>query len=502
MSSEMYVSTGDEAYSRPGTEFHFGFFNNLRFASQLSEANLRVQVTSDDVEPATVRVSYEGSDGDEVIVGPGETVSIPVDLDLRLGGIGERDKAVVVESINGQGISVAGLSEEITSGDSFCVFAPVFFPATYEYYAVSVPRTQIVSISDGVVEIIEPEEKSAFLIVTTEDSTEITLTLTQTVSTDGADDLSEFGPTINSGETISLMLNRDQTLYISSVDDLTGSHVATNKPITFLSGHECGMIPQTMEFCDTMIEQIPPTVTWGVEFYTAPILTRRGGDAFIVVASEDETTFFGVCNDISGEEVTRMFERPLATAGDSINFNISSFEFCRFTSDKPVLLAQLSLASGSDGNENADPFMVLIPPLRQYRDSVSFRIFQTVIVGLNESHFVNIILPAVFDRNGVLLNDEQLPEGIWSPILCDGSGELVCAYAAQVQITRDTQTVSHIDADARISVIVYSLAFRTGQGFSAGMMQRPIACMYIHTRVFLHYLVLCVYMCHVHVHEH
>ena len=64
-------------------------------------------------------------------VAPGETVSIPVDSDLRVRNIQERDKAVVVESVGGQGVSVVAFSEEITSGDSYCVLPCIFLPDLY-----------------------------------------------------------------------------------------------------------------------------------------------------------------------------------------------------------------------------------------------------------------------------------------------------------------------------------------------------------------------------------
>ena len=461
-------STGDESYTTSGSIYHLGFFNNLRFTSLLSQANLRVQVTSDDSETANVRVSYQDT---EVVreVPPGEATSVDVDSQLRLNNIGERDKAVVVESLNGQRISVVGLSEEVTSSDTFCVLPLVFLPTSYEYYAISVPKTEIQSVSEGEVEDITPEEKSAFLIVSTDDGTQISLTLTQSVSTDDADDLSQFGPMINRGETVSLTLDRDKTLYVSSVDDLTGSRVTSNKPITFFSGHECGTIPQTLQYCDQMIEQIPPTATWGREFFTAPFLTRTEGDAFVVLASDSDTVFSGVCYNRTQDTLTEVGEFIIPSAGETVNFTVSSFQVCRFLSNKPVLLAQFSLASSTDNNSNADPFMVVIPSVEQYRDSLSFKVFET----LTELHFINIFLPVAFDPSGLRFNGDPLPEDAFLPIACNSSRE-TCGFAAQVPITTDMQTVTHVDPNARLAVIVYSLGFRTGQGFSAGMALRPI----------------------------
>ena len=237
------LRSGEESSTGPGSLFHLGFFSNLHFQSLLSLANLRVQVSSEDSDTATVRVSYQDTQVTEEVA-LGETVSIPVDSDMRVRNIQERDKAVVVESVGGQGVSVVAFSEEITSGDSYCVLPCIFLPSLYENYVVSVPRTQLMELVDGELEPVAACKRSAFLIVSSEDSTVINLTLTQTVQTEGAADLQQFGSSIRRGETVSLTLDAAKTLYVSSLEDLTGSRVVSNKPLTFLSGHECGTIPQ------------------------------------------------------------------------------------------------------------------------------------------------------------------------------------------------------------------------------------------------------------------
>ena len=407
-------------------------------------------------------------------VAPGETVSIPVDSDLRVRNIQERDKAVVVESVGGQGVGVVAFSEEITSGDSYCVLPCIFLPSLYEYYAVSVPRTQLMELVDGELEPVAARERSAFLIVSSEDSTVINLTLTQTVQTGGAADLQQFGSSIRKGETVSLTLDAARTLYVSSLEDLTGSRVVSNKPLTFLSGHECGTIPQTIQFCDQMVEQIPPTSTWGRRFHTAPFLTREGSDAFKVIAAQDNTVLSGVCSQPIQDIDPTFYNIVIDRAGESRTFNVSSVEFCVFESNRPVLLTQLSLASGFDNVTNADPFLVLIPPEEQYKDSYVFRVFPSRSA-LDEAHYINVLLPSEYSRSDLLLNGEPVSEDEWIPILCVANTESVCAYAAQLVISTDTQTVTHRDPDAKFSVVIYSLGFRLGQGYSAGMTQQPIA---------------------------
>ena len=423
-------------------------------------------------EATTVMVSY-GETQIEEDIPAGAIKSITVNNDLRLNDIGERDKGVQVESLNGQAISVVGLSEEITSADSFCILPTVFLPAAYEYFAVSVPRTELTIESDGVVEPLIPQERSAFLIVSTEDATVVSMTLTQTVSTSNAPDLRQFGSAIAMGETVTFTLNKAQTLYISSIDDLTGSKVVSNKPLTFLSGHECGTIPQSFQYCDQMVEQIPPTATWGTTFYTAPFLTRTGY-AVKMVAAQDDTTINVICSE-NQERITLI----ISNAGGVVLYNTSQSERCQFESNRPILLIQFSLAGDFDQNTFADPFMVLISPVQQYSSEYLFQPFSTT-TNVNEAHYINVIIPAAYDRFGALLNGVLALFELWEPIPCNSNPQLVCAYAAGVSISSGSQFINHTNPDARFSVIVYTLGFRAGRGYSAGMTQRPIACTFIY----------------------
>ena len=52
-----------------------------------------------------------------------------------------------------------------------------------------------------------------------------------------------------------------------SQEDLSGSIVDADKPISVYGGHPCANVPdQTFVFCDYVVEQMPPTNTWGRTF--------------------------------------------------------------------------------------------------------------------------------------------------------------------------------------------------------------------------------------------
>ena len=130
-------------------------------------------------------------------------------------------------------------------------------------------------------------------------------------------------------------------MFLSSPEDLTGTRAVSNKPLAFFSGHECGNMPFDLQFCDHMVEQIPPTSTWGTEFYTASFMTRSL-DRFRALTSRDDNSIMWNC---TGDTIISD-ERSLPTTGVAAEFEISANRFCRFTSRYLVLLVQFSVGGG------------------------------------------------------------------------------------------------------------------------------------------------------------
>ena len=319
----------------------------------------------------------------------GTPTEVGLDVDLRLVDISDRDKGICVRSLDGQGLSVVALTEEFTSAETFRVLPCVFLPNQgYEYFVVSVQRPPADPNVDP------PEERSAFAIIPSENQTYINLTLTRRVDISDAPDLvRQIGSeAIEIGQPVAITLDQRQSLYISSLSDLSGSRVVTNKPVAFITGHECGNIPRNFTFCDQMVEQIPPTATWGYDFLTAPISNRTGRDVFKAVSSLGSGSFTGSCFLPSGEfgqDISFAFER----AGQPVEFQVRSDEYCYFNSTFPTLLLQFSTGNGVDDVLNGDPFMVMVPPIQQYQNSFLLSTFVSQVVQGN--NYLNIFVPTV-----------------------------------------------------------------------------------------------------------
>ena len=403
---------------------------------------------------------------------------------LNLKSPAERDKGVFISSKDGDPLSVIALAEEMQSSDTFKVLPCIPLPsATYEYYAVSVPISQIpVQVDEDYADYYADidlgfeavEGNSAIVIVTTEDDTTLQITLTQSIrKVDLGNDLKDQIPKgeIEAGQIVTVkLLKKMQTLYLPSENDLSGSLVVSDKPITFTSGHECGTLPSNISFCDQMVEQIPSTSTWGKRFITAPFAKRESGDTFKIVASRDGTLVRISC---TSEQVNSVS----LDKGETGEILISSNSSCYFLSNQPILLVQFSMSSNVDGVFEGDPFMVIVPPVEQYRSTYNIHSFKSSVSRGNEvlgSYYLNILVPVETDTSGILLNGSPVtiePVDIFCP-----DSESICARSILVPDVTDSTVLSHTDSSMRINAIVYWFAFRVAYGYFAGMTQRPIAC--------------------------
>ena len=381
-----------------------------------------------------------------------------------------RDRAFIIES--NVSLSVVGYAEEFTSADSFKILPPIYLPVfVYEYYAISVP---IAVPGDGEDEFKEPQGNSAIVIVMTERDTELSISLTQRVAITAQDLLQQVPEGMFDVGVPATVRFPDaaQTLYIASVDDLTGSRITSNKPIAFISGHECGTLPDNFQYCDQLIEQVPPTVTWGRTFVTCPIEGRNAFDVFKVIASRDSSVINVSCTDARPPQVF------LLQKGEFTSFDVSSSTHCYVSSSRPVLLVQFSVLSSVDTVNTEDPFMVIIPPVEQYRSSYAISTLTPSFLfsGLPEQYFVNILLPEGVDSAGLRMNGNQLSPAVSFVSVPCASGPGSCGSSAQVSIPGGQHTLTHEDSTVTFGAIVYWLYYRVGSGYFAGMTQNPIAC--------------------------
>ncbi len=255
----------------------------------------------------------------------------------------------------------------------------------------------VISYNNNVSTGMPGDPGSLFTIVATENNTSVTITPSDDAET----------RTANSPYTI--VLNQGQTYLLAAKSfgaDLTGTSIVSDKKIAVLSGHKSANIPNNLDAADHLLEQLPPTESWGREFITAPLATRTGGDVFRIVASQNGTMI-----NVNGVQAAvlnagQFFETTLSLAS-------------HITSNHGVLVAQYAHSTLYDhspqqvGWPPGDPFMMLVPAVGQYVTSFELG------AGHGETRFdnyVSIVAPTIatstINMDGVLLNPSSfLPIG-------------------------------------------------------------------------------------------
>ena len=303
----------------------------------------------------------------------------------------------------------------------------------YEYYAISVNSSS-------------SYYKSSVLVVGTEDNTMIKLTVTQSVKIIADNVVIKLIPY----KEYSFTINRLQTAYIGSPDDLTGSKIVTNKEVSVFSGHQYGYLLNSLS--SFLMKQIPPTVLWGKVHYVMPLKDVPAGYAIKVVAST-QCVIKIHCNSFSSNF-------SLNDQGSMVKKFVNN-ESCTIQSNSSVLVAQFSLGI----HFTIDLLMILVPSTKQYCDRF---IFYNNIDPIRVYSYVNIIVMAEYyhpkkiyltaDGYNISLGTKPY---VWVPIK---NNNITAAFATQVNVTNGVVKIFHANKTALMTIITYGFSNRGSYG--------------------------------------
>lgn len=313
-----------------------------------------------------------------------------------------------------------------------------------EYYAMCYnPHVKITN--GGIFGINTGGKNSEFLIAASEDNTLITITpskVTDKLNSAGV----PFQITLNRGELYQVQSANNYNL--AGQGDLTGSYITSDKPIALFSGSYATSIPVTASNgFEHLFEQMPPVQTWGRKFVAVPLKTRHE-DTYRILASVDQTAIR--IGDL---------ETFFLNKGEFREFSLLNTQPSLVESDKPILLAQFSnsnqvdsLYTGGDG----DPFMVVVSPVTQIRQKVSFVAYTSN--KLTNKFFVNIVVKDNVVGN-IMLDDQNIAFTKLS-----GSGY---SYA-QASISGGSHSIVSNDPNNGFVAYVYGFGGVEAYGYGVG----------------------------------
>jgi len=278
---------------------------------------------------------------------------------------------------------------------------------------------------------------TALSIVASQDNT--TVTITPTVTTDGH--------TAGTGYTVAL--NQGQTYYLANGTvnaDLSGSIVTSDKPVALFGSVGCVNIPAGIGYCDHIVEEIPPTSTWGKGFVTVPLGGRQNGDTFRFLASTAGTSVWLNGSMVASLDRGQFYEQIIS--GTAV-----------ITATAPILVAQYANGINYD-HQTGDPFMMLIPPYEQLMADYTIATPPTGFT-LN---YINIVAPNAA-LGLVTVDGTAIPAGSYTSI---GNGFSGVAYTVTVG-------THHLQGPLPFGASVYGWTSADSYGYPSGQAYSPVA---------------------------
>ena len=422
-----------------GNSYYLGFFKNWNGG----RPSIILQTTLS--EPVSYSVQIPGiSYYRSGTITAGNDVRLSISNSVEVASRDDQNKGIYIATSSSQ-VTVIGQNDpnHHTSETFLALPTKKRFFKEYVYYGISVLSSNL---------------KSTVLIVGTEDTTMMNLTVTQSVTIKVHSTVTSLIP----GRQYSFVINRLQTIYIGLQQDLTGSKIVTNKPVSVFSGHECANVPQYLGDCGYIIEQVPPTTSWGRDFYIAPLGSRRAYTVK-VVAAHDSTTVDIYCNN------AKLLSHILNDGG-SVSRILSNQQYCVIHSTKQVLVAQFGHCRESD---SGDPMMTLVPAAICCLHTFNFSTIRNPITSGYRGyyHYVNIIVAAQNHQPSMIYLgsggvNRLLTSQNWVPLQVDN---VIVAYAAIVGVSEGTVQVMHSNTSALLTVVVYGFSAYNGYGHPGGL---------------------------------
>ena len=420
-----------------GTDFWFAFMESRNYSSA---HYVEITLTS----PFTCQYKLTIGKSNTIVqsgtVLPDTPVQFKLDWKLveALGSEAIQEKSVHLTSDNP--MNVYALNYDKNSADVALIFPTDALGN--EYYAACytphIHETLLGNYGNG--------RNSEFLIVATADNTKVTI-----VPTKVTDKLKPanvpFTVILNKGEVYQVQsMNHDN---LAGQGDLTGSYVSSNKPIAFFSGSLSTTIPagNSVSAWDHLFEQIPPVQAWGTRFMAVPLKTRQKDTYRVIAAYENTKVNVG----------TNWYD--LAKKGDYKEFSLDYNEPRLVESNKPVLLVQYSNSQSVDAaytGNNGDPFMIIVSPLIQTKQNVTFVAYNSTQI--TDRYFVNVI--AKDDAASQITLDNK-------PVIFTSLPKSGFSYA-QIPITQGNHKLETKQPDKGFIAYVYGFGGVESYGYGVG----------------------------------
>ena len=300
---------------------------------------------------------------------------------------------------------------------------------------------------------------SNFLLVGSHDDTVVRLTPTQNIRLPEDIQTDSHFIDIENGTTHNITLDSLQTLLLTSVFDLSGTKIVSNKPLTIISGHQCVQVPTTTSTaCHSVYVHLLPTFNWGQEFILPGLRSPLSYSAqyYKLVAEEGSVVYIDSCF------------RNYRVEGNVFSFQ--GGRNCYMNTSSPIFIIHVGGTKSRSGSRIGDPFLAIVPPITDHVGSASFT---SVPSQYSDSMGSNYMLVTVLSEH-YNLSQIQIDGG---PLDCSWEGvyelnfysyfvKRFIGYAGTCPVSSGPHTISHTAANGVLSALVYGWQRGPDVGYS------------------------------------
>ena len=319
----------------------------------------------------------------------------------------------------------------------------------YEYYTVSTVNSSYRNTA-----------MSQALLVGCQNNTTVTITPSVDLFLPNNAQEPDIDIVVSKGVSHTVLLHEGQTLYFGAPGvDITGTHIVSDKPLTVITGHECGSRPDMTNRCFPLQLQVPPTVTWGTKYILPSITDRYFGYNYPVyvkiITADRDTTITSVCNETVN---TTHYD----TQGSVHSFYYNHSFNCYVEANKPILVTLFI-------RNYYYTSLTLIPPMEQYSNKLDF----SSILGYYYTDIIVTTTPVGFSSSAILYNGQPITN--WTTVY--GSSMNIVGYVAKIRehyyYYSYNRSIVHTDRDGKVSVLIHEYDYYSIT-YPAGMNLIPI----------------------------
>ena len=260
-------------------------------------------------------------------------------------------------------------------------------------------------------------------------------------------------------QALTMTIHRYLTVHLGDfsgqLNDLTGAHIVSDKPIALWAGnmdtpigHNGGM--------DMIIEMHIPVEAWGTQFVLVSTPLRRSGDIFCAMTATANT----------GAQLSTGGSIVLNAAGLYFDFrlNSNSRHLLSTTESVFVVLYSLSYVNGGDPPEGGDPFMITLFPAEDYTNTEYIMVTVDLFPSGEFVHTLLFTVDDTVDPGRLLHNGAQVgtPPVGWSPI--PGTTMMT----TWIYVNPGVHRISHPDRDIVFYAMLTGIAPDTSYALVAG----------------------------------